>query len=253
MKKFLVLLTVLTLLLSLTLPALAEEAAAVVESAEAVAAAVEEEPYTGILSASSLIAIGILLAAMAVCLWFSAKKVKWNAAMIARAALCVALAYILNLITLFRMPMGGSVTLVAMLPLILFTVAYGPLEGLLVGCVFGLLDLLINPYVIHPVQLLVDYPMAYGALALASAGQALPLPQRLKLPAAVLFGYLGRYIMAVLSGVVFFAEYAGEEGALIYSLVYNISYLGIEALMCMVVACIPGMHRLPEMIRNPRR
>lgn len=251
MKKFLVLLTVLALLF--VLPALAEEAAPALENTGAAVEAVEEAPYTGIFSASSLIVIALLLAAMAVGLWFSAKRVEWNAAMIAKAALCVALAYILDLITLFRMPMGGSVTLVAMLPLILFTVAYGPLEGMLVGCVFGLLDLLINPYVIHPIQLLVDYPMAYGALALACVGRALPLPQRLKLPAAVLFGYLGRYIMAVLSGVVFFAEYAGEQGALIYSLVYNISYLGIEALMCMAVACIPGMHRLPEMMRRGRK
>ena len=235
MKKILVLLIALTLLS--VLPALAEGV----------------EAYTGILSVSSMIAIGVLLAAMAICLWFSAKRVKWDAATIARAALCVALAYILNMITLFRMPMGGSVTPAAMLPLILFAVAYGPLEGLLVGCVFGLLELLINPYVIHPVQLLVDYPMAYAALALAFAGWKLPVPQRLRLPLAVLFGYLGRYIMAVLSGVVFFAEYAGEEGALIYSLVYNISYLGVEAFICMVIAFIPGMHRLPEIMRSSRR
>ena len=251
MKKFLVLLIVLAMTFTLIPPVLAEAAAPVTEAAEAVAETAEE-PCTGILSASSLIAIALLLIAMGVCLRFSAKKVKWNAAMIAKAALCVALAYILNLITLFRMPMGGSVTLVAMLPLILFAVAYGPLEGLLVGCVFGLLDLLINPYVIHPVQLLVDYPMAYGALALACVARAIPAPQRLQLPLAVFFGYLGRYIMAVLSGVVFFAEYAGEEGALIYSLVYNISYLGVEAVMCMVVACIPGMHRLPEMMKYTR-
>lgn len=249
MKKFLVLLTALVLLL--TLSALAEGLAPAAEMAEAVAAS-EEEAYTGIFSVSSLIVIALLLIFMAVGLWFSAKRVKWNAAMIAKAALCVALAYILDLIPLFRMPMGGSVTLAAMLPLILFAVAYGPLEGMLVGCVFGLLDLLINPYVIHPIQLLVDYPMAYGAVALACVGRRLPLPERLKLPAAVFFGYLGRYVMAVLSGVVFFAEYAGEQGALIYSLIYNVSYLGIETLMCMAIACIPGMHRLPEMMRLGR-
>lgn len=257
MKKILVLLTVLLMTLCLALPASAQEAtalpaedAAIVEAAVAEEAA--EEPYTGLLSLSSMLAIGVLLIAMAACLWFSAKRVKWNATMIAKAALCVALSYILSLITMFRMPMGGSVTPAAMLPIILFTVAYGPLEGLLAGSVLGLLNLLINPYVIHPVQLLVDYPMAFGAVALACVGKALPLPERLKLPAAVLFGYLGRYIMAVLSGVVFFSEYAGEQGALVYSLVYNISYLGVEALICMALACIPGMHRLPEMMRLGR-
>lgn len=234
MKKTPVLLSVLlmALILALTLPctAFAEEAGAV--------------------KTSSLIVVGLLAALMVAGLFFSAKRVKWNAAMIAKAAVCVALAYVLSLVKIFRMPMGGSVSLIAMYPLILFAVAFGPLEGLLIGCVYGLLQLIIDPYVIHPLQLLADYPLAYAALALACAAKLLPLNDKLKLPAAVLLGYLGRYLMAVLSGVVFFAEYAGEQNVWIYSLVYNISYLGPEALVCMAVAAIPGMSRLPELLRH---
>ena len=204
----------------------------------------------GVGGTSSAVAIVLLLAAMLVGLYFSAKRVRWDARMIAKAAICIALAYVFSMIKIFRMPMGGTVTLVSMFPLILFAVAFGPLEGLLIGCVYGLLQLLIDPYVIHPVQLLVDYPMAYAALALGSLGMLLPLPQRAKLPAAVLLGYLGRYIMAVISGVVFFAEYAGDQGALVYSLVYNLSYLGPEALVCMAVAAIPGMGRLPQILKQ---
>ena len=203
----------------------------------------------GLTQTSSLIAVGVLVVAMLVGLYFSAKRVKWNAAMIAKAAICVALAYILSMIKIFRMPMGGSVTLVAMYPLILFCVAFGPLEGLLIGCVYGLLQLLIDPYVIHPMQLLVDYPLAFAALSLSCIVRVLPIGERWKLPAAVLLGYIGRYAMAVLSGVVFFAEYAGEQGAMAYSLIYNLSYLGPEALVCMVVAAIPGMSRLPALLR----
>ena len=235
MKKILVLLIVLILIL--LFPAIAEE-----------------EVYTGIGNASSLITIGILLVLMIGALMISAKRVKWNASMIAKAAICIALAYIFSIIKVFRMPMGGSVTLVSMLPLILFALAFGPLEGILIGCVYGLLQLLIDPYVIHPMQLLVDYPMAFAATALACAACLIPMPGRFKLPAAVLLGYLGRYIMAVLSGVVFFAEYAGEQGAMVYSLVYNLSYLGPEALLCLLVAFVPGMHRLPALLaENARR
>lgn len=201
-------------------------------------------------SAPSLAAIGALLVAMLIGLYFSAKRVKWDAAMIAKAAICIALAYILSIIKMFRMPMGGSVTLIAMFPLILFAVTFGPLEGLLIGCVYGLLQLMIDPYVIHPLQLLVDYPMAYAALALGCVGMMLPLPDRFKLPAAMLLSYLGRYLMSVLSGVVFFAEYAGEQNALVYSLVYNISYLGPEAVLCMLAAMIPGMHNLPQILKQ---
>lgn len=236
MKKIFVLLTLFVLSMILLFPALAEET------------------YTGIGNASSLITIGILLIAMVVALVFSAKRIKWNASMIAKAAICIALAYVFSMIKVFRMPMGGSVTLVSMLPLILFAVAFGPLEGVLIGCVYGLLQLLIDPYVIHPMQLLVDYPMAFAAVTLACVSTILPLPRRAKLPTAVLLGYLGRYIMAVISGAVFFAEYAGEQGALVYSLVYNLSYLGPEAILCMAVALVPGMHRLPPLLaENAKR
>jgi len=235
LKKILVLLIALALTLTMALPALAESA---------------EEPYTGIGNASSLITIGVLLVVMIIMLVLSGKRVKWNASMIAKAAICIALAYICSMIKVFRMPMGGSATLASMLPLVLFAVAFGPLEGVLIGCVYGLMQLLIDPYVIHPIQLLVDYPMAFAATALASAAVVMPIPERLKLPVAVLLGYLGRYIMAVLSGVVFFAEYAGDQGALAYSLVYNISYIGPEALLCMVVTLIPGMQRLPALLRE---
>ena len=235
-KKILVLLTLFALILVLLFPAAAEEI------------------YTGIGNASSIITILALLVAMIAALSVSAKRIKWNASMIAKAAICIALAYVFSIIKVFRMPMGGSVTLVSMLPLILFAAAFGPLEGVLIGCVYGLLQLLIDPYVIHPMQLLVDYPMAFAATALACAAKLLPIPDRAKLPAAVILGYLGRYIMAVISGVVFFAEYAGEQGALDYSLIYNLSYLGPEALLCLVVALVPGMHRLPALLaENARR
>jgi len=212
------------------------------------AVALAEE--TKLTHAPNLIIIALLLAAMVVGLFFSAKRVKWDARMIAKAAICIALAYILSMIKVFRMPMGGSVTLVAMFPLILFAVTFGPLEGLLIGCVYGLLQLLVDPYIIHPLQLLVDYPMAYAALALGCLANAIPMPERFRMPAAMLLGYLGRYAMAVLSGVVFFAEYAGDQGALAYSLVYNLSYLGPETLICMVLACIPGMSRLPQILKQ---
>lgn len=250
MKKLFALLLVLLLAV---MPALAETApdpAEIAQEAAIDAEADAEEEYTGIGSASSLITVGILLLMMIAGLFVSAKRVKWDAAMITKAAACIAIAYILGLITLYRAPMGGSVTLVRMLPLILFTAAFGPLEGLLIGFVFGLLQLIIDPYVIHPIQLIVDYPMAYGAAALAFLADALPIPKRWKLPAAAFFGYLGRYIMAVLSGVVFFAEYAGDQGALAYSLLYNAGYLWPEAFGCMIIMALPGMSALTDALRK---
>lgn len=204
----------------------------------------------GSLKLGEWIAVGALAALMCVGLVFSRRRVKWDARMLAKAALCLALSYLLGLIRLFRMPMGGSVTLAAMLPLVLLAYAFGPLEGVLTGCAYGLLALMIDPYVIHPVQLLLDYPIAYAALSLGCLAKKLPLNEKLRLPAACLLAYLGRWAAAVLSGVVFFAEYAGEQGALLYSVIYNLSYLAPEAAICVAVCLIPGMHRLPALIRT---
>lgn len=204
----------------------------------------------GASNASGAIAIAAAVAAMIVLLALSAKRVKWNASMIAKAAICVAASQLLGLVTLFRMPMGGSVSLVSLLPLILFSMAFGPLEGVLAGCAAGLLRLTIDPYVIHPIQLLVDYPMSYAAVALCCLAKKLPLNNTLRLPVAAVLGYLGQFIMTVLSGVVFFAEYAGEQAAIVYSLTYNISYIGPEMAVCAAIAFIPAVAKLPEVLRR---
>lgn len=195
-------------------------------------------------------AVLAVLVVAAILLAVGGKQAKWDSRRLSMGAMCIAIAFVLSCIRLFRMPQGGSITPAAMLPLVLFMVACGPLQGFVVGCAYGLLQLITDPYVIHPIQLLVDYPLAYGAMILGCIAAVLPLKNQWKLPVAVLLAGIGRYVMAVLSGAIFFAEYAGEQNAWIYSLVYNISYLGPDTLVCMVVACIPGMWRLVEMIRK---
>ena len=237
-----------------------EAAAAETETAQTEAAPAEAETEeageeeSGLTATSSLIAIAAVAVLMVVLLILSAKRVKWNASMIAKAAVCIALSYLLSMIRLFRMPMGGTVTPVSLLPLILFSMAFGAKEGVLVGCAAGLLQLFVDPYVIHPIQLLVDYPMSYAAIALCCVAKVLPLPKVLRLPVGVILGYMGKFLMAVLSGVVFFAEYAGDQGALLYSLAYNISYIGPEMAACAVIAFIPAVAKLPELLsKNSKR
>lgn len=210
------------------------------------------EETLSLTSASSMIAVGVLLACMVVALLISTRRVRWDAKLIAKAAVCLAMSLVLGMLRLFRLPTGGSITLVASLPLILFAVSYGPLEGILLGCAFGLLKLILDPYIIHPLQLLVDYPMTYAAVALSCAAMRLPIKPKYRLMIAAVLGYLGRYIMATLSGVIFFASYAGEQNALLYSLGYNLSYLGPEAVLCALLMLIPGMERLPALL-NPAR
>lgn len=197
------------------------------------------------------VAATLALIMLGVVLYLGARRTKWDGRKIANAAMCIAISFILSCIKVYKMPQGGSVTPASMLPLVAFSVACGPLEGGIVGCACGLLNLIQDPYVISPIQMLVDYPLAYGALALGGVVRLIPLKKQFKLPLAVLLGAIGRYFMAVLSGTVFFAEYAPlGQTALVYSLVYNISYMGPDALICVLVACVPGISRIVDVLRG---
>lgn len=197
-----------------------------------------------------LIVLALIVLAVAL---FRAGKARWDAKVLAYAAMVIAISSVLSAIKLFKMPQGGSITPISMLPVIAFALAFGPARGALVGCAYGMMQLLIDPSIYHPVQVLVDYPLAFAALALGGFTEKTPLPKALKLPTAVVIGSLGRLAMAVLSGVVFFAEYAGDQNVLIYSIVYNFTYLGWDALFCLVVAFIPGIARIVDTLRAGQR
>ena len=199
-------------------------------------------------------AVVIALALFAIAMVAAGKKAQWDARALAYAALCIALSYILSCIRLYRFSFGGSITLLSMLPIIAFALARGPLQGMVVGCAYGLLQLLQDFYVSHPVQLLLDYPLAFAALGLAGIVHFLPLPSRARLPIAVIVAAAGRYLMHVISGAVFFGMYA-EPGqtALTYSLLYNIGYMGPDAALCLLASLLPFTEKIWKQMRRPGR
>ncbi|MGI6183198.1 MAG: energy-coupled thiamine transporter ThiT [Candidatus Fimadaptatus sp.] len=196
-----------------------------------------------------VIAAVVLLVLFAVAMLMAGRKVKWNTRMLSSAAMCIALSFVLGAIKLYSMPQGGSITPGSMLPVILFGMAYGVWPGVIVGAAWGLLDLLQSMYVVHPMQLLLDYPIAFAMMGLG----ALVRKQNwgiLRLPAAVLIACVGRYACAVISGAVFFAEYAGDMNPWIYSLTYNVTYMGPETLVTMALAFIPQIAGLERVVRG---
>jgi thiamine transporter len=150
------------------------------------------------------------------------------------AALAVALAFVLGFVVLFKMPFGGSVSL-EMIPLILLALRQGWKVGIVAGAAYGLLDLAIDPYVVHPVQLLLDYPLAFGVLGLA--GLFKPTVQGAVMGATV--AVLARFVCHFLSGVIFFASYAPEGmNPLFYSAAYNAAYLAPSLGIVIVVTVV---------------
>jgi len=145
------------------------------------------------------------------------------------AGVLIALATVLSFLKVYRAPQGGSVTAASMVPIIMLALRWGPRAGILTGVAYGLVQQMIDPFVVHPVQMLLDYSVAFGLLGLAGLFRRMPA-----LGASV--GVLGRMVSHVVSGVVFFGAYAPEgSSVLAYSLVYNASYLVPEVIISAVV------------------
>ena len=174
------------------------------------------------------------------------KNRKQGTKMLVYSAMAVAVATVLSFLKIVEMPQGGSITLFSMFAITLIGYFYGPAQGILCGMAYGLIQLVTGPYVIHPAQLLMDYPLAFGMLGLAGFLNKRPDG----LLAGYVLGVFGRLIMSVLSGVIFFAEYAGDMDPFLYSVGYNIAYLGGEALLTAVVfMVIPSVKKAVERIK----
>ena len=187
------------------------------------------------------IALGLIVAFGVVLMCFTT-KVKWNAKMLAYAALCIAISFVLSYIRLFRMPQGGSITPASMLPVMMFAYAFGFGPGLVCSMAYGVLQMFQDMYIVGWVQATLDYVLAFGSLALVALFRGWKSP--LNFSVGVVVAGIVRVFFHVLSGVVYFAEYAPEGmDPLVYSLGYNLSSVGVDALICAVIAFIPGVRK----------
>ena len=120
----------------------------------------------GILAALVVLALVVTL--------MGVKKTKWTAQVLANAALCVALSFVLSYIRLYKMPQGGSITLASMLPIFLFAYAYGTAPGMFVGLAYGFLQWMQDGfYMLTPVEGVLDYLLAYTLLGLCGLARGL--------------------------------------------------------------------------------
>jgi thiamine transporter len=141
-----------------------------------------------------------------------------NVRVLTEAALAIALAFVLGFVKVLDLPFGGSISL-EMVPLIL------------AGTVYGFLNLMVDPFIVHPVQVLLDYPVAFGVLGLAGLFR----PTTVGTILGTLAATGARFVAHFVSGVVFFATFAPEGwNPAVYSAAYNAIYL-VPSLIIAVV------------------
>lgn len=154
---------------------------------------------------------------------------------LAEISISVALAAILHFVALFHMPQGGTVNL-EMLPIILVALRRGFWPGIVAGLVYSPVLYLVEPFYVHPAQLILDYPLAFGLLGLAGLFRSTNI---WSMSAGVLAGCFGRFMSHFFSGAIFFASYAPKgQSPWLYSLVYNGSYMLPSTILCLTLALL---------------
>lgn len=184
------------------------------------------------------------------CALFGGNK-KFSAKQLAFSAMAIALATVASMIKLIHLPMGGSVTLLSMFFVTLIGYWYGLGAGLTTGVAYGILQLVIDPYIISVPQMLVDYVFAFGTLGLA--GLFWKNKKKYGIILCYIAGILGRYIFAVISGWIFFGMYASDYGfssPVVYSLAYNGAYIFLEAGITIVILLIPPVNKALSYVKE---
>ncbi len=139
-----------------------------------------------------------------------------------------------------HLPEGGSITVASMVPLFWFSLRRGLRWGAEACTVYGLVHIALSGEVYYPTQILLDYPLAFGALGLAGAFRKRPL-------VGVAVGMAGRFVFHFISGIVFFAAYAWPGWSpILYSAAYNASYLVPEFIISAIVMYIIVKRQLLE-------
>lgn len=190
------------------------------------------------------ISAAVLVAGIVVLAFFADRNYKpFDSRSLAFAAVCVALSFALSYVRVFKMPMGGSITFASMLPLILYSFMFGTRKGVLAGLVCGILQAVQDPWILHPAQFLLDYPVAFAAVGLAGCIRGFNLFKdkiRVQFVLGALIACALRFISHYFSGVFAFGAYGAY-----YAGVYDISLLANEYFYSFVYQCL---YVIPEFI-----
>jgi len=175
-----------------------------------------------------LIVSVIVVAALIAIMYFVGNKTNGlDTKSIVYGAISIALSFALSYIRFFKMPQGGSITFASLLPLLIYCCMFGTRKGIIICLIYGTLQAVQDPWIIHPLQFLLDYPLAFGVIGISGIFIEKNAFKNKKLVGFILGAIIGvtlRFACHVVSGVFAFADYADlakYSTTLIYSMAYN--------------------------------
>ena len=165
------------------------------------------------------------------------------------SAMMIALSTALSFVTVYKLPLGGSVTLFSMLPVCMISILYGPMYAVLPCTLYGLIQMAVGgifgwgltPTILIG-SILLDYIVAFGSLCLTGVfGKSYG-----KILGGIALAMVVRFVSHVISGYVLFANleqwaFFGttvENRPFLYSLAYNGSFMLPEAILTIVGAAV---------------
>lgn len=187
-------------------------------------------------------ALGLLIFMPILAMIFDKRKLTFDAKTLAYGGIFIALSFALSYVRLFRMPMGGSITLASLLPIMLFSYMFGAKKGVVLGLVAGMLQAIQDHWIIHAGQFLLDYLIAFMAAGTAGIFKdIIKKDVRLAFTAGGVVAAVLRFCSHFFSGWFAFGVYASSYGmssAPLYSLVYTSSYVFPDALISVVAGVL---------------
>jgi len=156
--------------------------------------------------------------------------------LIAEAGVFLALSIVLEYVTLFipRLPQGGKIISLGMIPLLTFAILRGGIPGMTMGFAMGIIFYFVDPFFLHPLQYILDYPIAFSLVGVAGF---IAQEGEKWIYAAIPTGLFLRFLAHFASGVIFFKAYMPEgfKNIYLYSAAYNAAFIIPTAIVCILI------------------
>ncbi|MDR0974238.1 MAG: energy-coupled thiamine transporter ThiT [Ruminococcus sp.] len=166
------------------------------------------------------------------------------------SAILIALAAALSNIKLMALPLGGSITLLSMLPICLLSLKYGVKWGLVCAFLYSLTQIMFDLGSIMTWGLTLktwigciafDYILPFTALGLSGIFGSKTVP---RICAGITLSLVIRFVCHFISGSIVFATWCPEGwNVYLYSLAYNGSYILPE--MILTIAGAVALFKIP--------
>ena len=180
------------------------------------------------------------------------RRLNSNLTLLTECAVMLALSFALSYAKIFEMPMGGSVTIASMLPVMLISIKYGVGAGLSTSLLYSLTQLLqavasanVFPYCETPATLvlciLFDYIVPFTILGLAGLPKTLKITKNTEINVyiGIVSVVILRFLCHFITGVVIWGQWAPDGmGKYLYSFLYNGGFLSVDFLICIVCAVL---------------